>query len=385
MKKLYLIISLFIFYTVIYAQNTETDKLLNKLVEKQILTQKEANEIKEESKKESNLSNKTEQATQKVRNIFNNTPYFELGGYGLLLYQYNSRSEIKESSVPRVVFISAKGKVTDKIGYSILTELANPRLYEFYAEFTPYKELNFKVGQAKVPISIENLISLTNLETIMNTRSISNLIGMSDDVMKKQNGINNTGRDMGIQLYGSTFNISGHDLIQYSAGIFQGSGINTNDKDNSKDFAGTLLFQPIKGFRIGGSVLFGEATYKINDKNMPINHVRNRWMISSDYKSDRFYARAEWIRGKDSSIEKEGLYGTLQYYVLPKKLSLVGKVDYFNKNKDSNVEVVDYLAGVDYYFYSRCRVQINYQYSDFSKKWDSKNSHNILGQLQFVF
>lgn len=385
MKKVYLILSLCLGSIFMYSQNTETDKLLKKLVEKEVLTQDEADEIKKESMEENSSSDKIEETTNKVRNIFNNTPYLQLGGYAQFLYQYSNTAKIKNNSIPRVIFLSARGKVTKNIGYFILAEFADPRLYEFYAEFTPYKEINIKVGQAKVPISLENQISLANLETILNTRSVSSLIGMGDDVMRIQNGINNTGRDVGIQIYGSLFDISGHDFIQYGAGIFQGSGMNTFDKDNSKDFAATLMFQPVKGFRIGSSISLGEATYEIIPSSEQLSHVRNRWMISTDYKSDRLYVRAEWIKGKDSSIDKEGLYGTAQYYVLPQKLSLVGKVDYYNQNKNTGSEVIDYLAGIDYYFYSKCRVQVNYQYSDYSHKWDTKNSHNIIGQLQFVF
>ena len=113
--------------------------------------------------------------------------------------------------------------------------------------------------------------------------------------------------------------------------------------------------------------------------------MRNRWIVSSDYKSDRLYTRAEWIKANDAGIAKEGLYGLVRYYFLPEKLSAIGKIDYLNQNKDTGDEVIDYLVGLDYYFYKQCRIHLNYTYSDYSRVWGEKNSHHVVAQLQFVF
>lgn len=389
MKKLCLILSICMIAMVGYAQ--DNNELLKKLVEKEILTQEEADEIKKESATKSNQTeptDKIDQAAAKVRGIFNNTPYLQIGGYGLFMYNYSNVADTKHNAQARVIFLSARGELGNNFKYFFLTELVNPMVYEFWGEWSPLKELNVRAGQFKAPYSLENQISLTDLETVFNTRSVSSLIGMGDDVQTYQNGKNNTGRDVGLMLSGSLFTLNNHDFIQYAAGVFQGTGLNTSDKDNSKDFSASLMFQPLKGFRVGGSVYYGDATYDISGKRIKENeltYTRNRWMLSADYKSDRLYARAEWIHGKDGKIDREGLYGTVKYYVAPKKVSLVGKVDYYNSDKDLNTEVLDYVAGVDYYFYKNCRMTVNYKYSDYSKKWDQKNSHSVIGQLQFVF
>lgn len=387
MKRLCLILSVCLIAMMGYAQDNN-DELLKKLVEKEILTQQEADEIKKESTSKTQQTepvDKIDQAAAKVRGIFNNTPYLQIGGYGLFMYNYSNVNRVKHDVQARVVYVSAKGDLGNNIRYSFLTELVNPMIYEFWGEWSPLKELSFRLGQFKAPYSLENQISLTDLETIYNTRSISSLIGMSDDVQRYQNGKNNSGRDAGFMVSGSLFTLKGHDFIQYAAGVFQGTGLNTSDKDNSKDFSASLMLQPLKGFRIGGSVYYGDATYIMPGSSELTNHTRNRWILSADYKSDRLYARAEWLHGKDSKIDREGLYGTVKYYVCPQKISLVGKVDYYNSDKDINSEVMDYTAGADYYFYKNCRFTVNYRYSDYSKKWDQKNSHSVIGQLQFVF
>lgn len=381
MKKVCLVLSLYLVSMFTYSQNSETDKLLKKLVEKQVLTEQEAEEIKKESKKENLSASKIEQTADKVRNIFNNTPYFQIGGYGLFLYRYDNTERIKHDAKARVIFLHAKGQLTDNISYFFMSELVDPQLFEYYMDWTPIKEINFRFGQFNVPFTLENPISVSSLGTIQNSRSVSSLAGMANDVMSYQNGKNNSGRDMGMQISGNLLN----DKVEYSVGIFQGSGMNTSDKDNTKNFAGTLLLKPVKGLRIGGSALFGGATYQLPFETVADTHVRNRWSFSGDYQSERLYVRAEWIRGKDSSTKKEGIYGTTEYYIVPEKLNIIGKVDYYNQDKRTGNEVIDYLAGLDYYFYTRCRVQINYQYSDYSRIWDAKNSHTVMGQLQFVF
>lgn len=377
MKKLLLLLSLCAVYIFSSAQDSNND-LLKKLVEKNILSQSEADSLSLPQKKSFS------QTTNKIREAFN-TPYMRFGGYGLFMYRYSDVSSVKHNAEARVIFLSMRGELTKNLKYFILAEFVKPRPYEFYAEWTPVSEFNFRAGQMKTPLSLENQMSLTDIEGILNTRSISALIGMGDDVQAKQNGLNNTGRDVGVLAYGNIFKAQTHDLLEYKVGLYQGTGINTSENNNSKDFAANLMLQPVKGFRIGGGAYFGEARYAIASGQAEDNHVRNRWIVSSDYRSERVYARAEWITANDGAISKEGLHGMGMYYFIPKKLNAFAKVDYLNQNKDTNSEVIDYTLGVNYHFYGPCRLQLNYIYSDYSKNWVANNSNTVLGQLQIVF
>lgn len=381
-KKLFIISVLLLSFTTIYGQDSDTT-LLRKLVEKQVLTQQEADEIMSQNqpkpqKKETGL------IPEKVRQAFN-TPYMNFGGYGLLLYKYNDVSKVKSDLNPRLLFISMNGMLYKNLGYSVLAEFVNPLIHEFYGVWTPSDAFNFKLGQMKVPFTLENQFSLTQLETVYNTRTISSLVSMADDVMKLQNGKNNGGRDIGFSASGTFINMKGYNLLEYGIGMFQGSGISSPEKDNVKDFSAQLILQPIKGFRFGGSVYLGAATYTLSPDVAIATHTRDRWALSTEYRGERIYARSEWLHGNDGGIKKEGIYGTVLYNIVPKRVNIIGKVDYFNKNKDANEEVVDYTFGANYYFYNLCRVQLNYTYSDYSNQWGARNSNNILAQLQFVF
>lgn len=382
MKKLLSMLSLCFACVIVCAQDSN-EGLLRKLVDKNILTQAEADSLRTESDKgkaEKSINN----VTDKIRHAFN-TPYMRFGGYGLFMYKYSDVSDVKHSAEARVIFLSVTGELTRSLKYFILTEFVNPKVYEFYGEWTPAEQFNLRLGQSKIPLSLENQMSLTAIEAILNTRSISALIGMRDGVMWLQNGINNTGRDIGMKAYGGLFKTGTHNLLNYDIGIYQGTGMNTSENNNSKDLAVNLMFQPVKDFRIGGGAYFGEARYVKPGDTERDNHVRNRWIVSSDYRSERVYARAEWIKANDGGISKEGLHGMGLYYFLPKKLNAFAKVDYLNQNKDISSEVTECTLGVNYYFYGLCRLQLNYIRSDYSKSWGAPNSNVVLGQLQIVF
>lgn len=365
-------------YTTSYGQNSN-DELLKKLVEKNILTQSEADEIQKESEPKDESSS-LEKTTRKIREAFD-TPYLKFGGYGMFLYRYRDFGDIRHSAEPRVVFISMSGELLKDINYYILAEFVDPMPYEFYGEWTPSKTFNVRAGQMKTPLSIENQFSAAALDAINNTRSISNLTGMGGDVLTPKKTNSSGGRDIGIRISGALED----DLLEYVVGLYQGAGINTSENNNSKDLASSLYIQPVKGLRVGGSVYFGEANYSIDNIAPKDNHVRNRWILSSEYKSDGFYARAEWLHGNDGGIKREGLYGTANWYFVPDKLQALATVDYYNQDKKANSEVMDYTVGMNYWFYKRCRLQLNYTYSDYNKNWAANNTNTVLGQLQIVF
>lgn len=378
MKKVFFMLVVSIMCISLSAQDANNE-LLKKLVEKQVITQQEADDILKDG-----ASKPDKSKTEFIREAFA-SPYMRFGGYGLFMYNYSDVKEVKHSVEPRVVFLSMRGQLPGKVNYFILAELVNPRVYEFYAEWMPEKEFGIRGGEMKTPNSLENQLSLTELETVFNTRSVSTLIGMGGDVLSLYNSsrniANHTGRDIGIRANGK---IGENDLLEYIVGVYQGAGINMGDNNNTKDFAASLMLQPVKGFRIGGSAYFGQARYAMG-ANTENDHVRNRILVSSDYRDERAYCRAEWIKANDGGIDKEGLYGMASYLLIPQKLSALAKVDYYNRNKANNEEVIDYTMGVNYYFYKQCRLQLNYTYFDFSNTWVAKNSNAVAGQLQIVF
>lgn len=380
MKKYLLIIVLAFVVTTICAQDSN-QKLLDKLVEKQILTQDEAKSLSEESEEEHKKTFK--ESVDKVKNSLN-TPYLQLGGYALLHHSYSNTRAIKHNTAIRYAFMSLKGEPVKKLNYFVLFSLRHAELTEYNVTWAPSEALQFKVGQQKTLISLENQISLVSLEFIQNAKMLEYLIGGGYDALAVQNGKHNSGRDIGMKMFGNLFIKNNRPLVEYAVGIYQGSGVNTAAQRNNKDFAANVLISPFKGFRIGGGTYLGEAVYSIGG-NDRVAHVRNRWIASTDYKSDRFTARAEYTYANDAGINKEGIYGIATWACVPQKCYLLGKVEYYNADKNIGREFIDYGVGFNYHFTKMCRIQTNYTYTDNSRKWGGKNSHLAEIQLQVVY
>lgn len=321
-----------------------------------------------------------------VRKLFN-SPYLQLGGNGQFMYSYSDVNEIHHDTKAKNLFLSVNGKLNDSFRYGFLLEFVNPSVQEFWGEWTADAAFNLKVGQFKSPFTLESQLVPATLETASYSRTIANLVGYagSDDVMRLQNGKNNFGRDAGIMASGELIPLASHRLIAYSVGLFQGTGVTTSATNNNRDFAAMLLLKPVKELRVGGGAYFGQATYVKPGTDLYSDHVRNRWYLSADYKSKRFTARTEWVNGNDAGIKKEGVYALGLYYLIPEKLNILGKIDYYNRNKDVNADVFDYTCGINYYFYPQCRVQLNYTYSDYSKEWGAKNANMVFAQIQVGF
>lgn len=389
MKQKIIFLALILFGSSMLAQTDNT--LIEKLVEKNVLTRDEADDLLQEQSEESSRIN-----LNNIKALLSR-PYLQLGGYGLFTYEYGSQKEVKHNVSPRLVVLSIRGTVAKNVSYLVLMDFASPSLLEFNAEWKPASAFALKAGQFKTPFTLENQYSPTALETVNNTRSLAALAGMAGDPQQFTDSkfSNKGGRDLGVQISGEVLNLGTHNLFSYAGGVFQGQGINQRDVNNTKDFAGSLYLQPIKDLFVGGSVYFGQVAQYYTDyywngsyyDNGYKTQVRERWALSAKYSCEKFDARAEYIIGNDGGFDREGCYGTCTYKLAENKLYLVGKVDYFKKEsyQKRDTEVLDYTAGLNYNFYKTCRLQLNYTYSDYNKNWAAKDCSSVMAQMQIVF
>lgn len=378
----YLFFGITILYTTVTFSQNDNQLLLNKLVEKQILTNEEAEEIAQETKNEKAFQEK--KIAEKINSMLTPQPYLQLGGYALLHQSYSNTRDVKNESAIRFAFLSMKGEPIKNLNYFILFSVRHAELTECNVSWKLHNALQFKVGMQKTLIALENQISLVNLEFIQNAKMMDYLVGGGYDVLRRQNGKHNSGRDIGVKMFGELLKQDKHSLIEYAIGMYQGSGINTPAQRSNKDFAANLLVSPIEGFRIGGGVYLGEAVYNLEGQLPKQAHVRNRWIASSDFKKNNFSARVEYAYANDAGVNKEGCYGVCSWRFHP-KLDLLAKLEYYNDDKTIGREFIDYGTGLNFWFGKMCRIQANYTYTDFSKIWAQKNSHLVEAQLQIVF
>ena len=382
MHKYFLLILIFFNISISFGQSSEN--ILKLLVDKQVISQEEAETLAKENKEDEKAEEQqNENILKKIKTAFNSSDVFNLFGYGQALYQASDNKEINNEMKVNRIILFAVGNLNPQISYMVMYDFGpNAKMHEYYGEYTPTNAISARFGQFKIPFTIENPMSPTRWEGIYGSLSVNALAGVATDVIGPK-----AGRDMGLQLSGKLLQKKDFYQIEYAAGLFNGTGINTSENNNHKDFVGTLTYQPIKGLKLAGSGYSGKAPYhlgqdQIQDTYEIKNHVRNRWSAGGEYTDNQWYARSEYLCGNDGGINRDGFYFVGMWKPLPDRLEIFGKYDYYNPDKDYKLnKMYEYTAGINYYFGHLSRIQLNYIRSDFNDKINNM----IATQLQLFF
>lgn len=391
MKRSILLIVFALVMTAGFAQNARD--VLQVMLDKELISQQEADSIILESEKK---KEKPAQVISRIKTAFTSNA-FRLSGYGQVIYSATehvgniapvSASTHNSIDVARVIlFATGKLGSKDQFGYMIMYDFGpGAKLHEMYGEWTPLNAFNLRFGQYKIPFAIENQLSPTRIETIYFSRSGAAMSGSGGDFNQYNpdgswSGAK-AGRDAGIQVSGRLFPGKDVDRVEYYAGLFNGTGFNTKDNNNHKDFVGSLYFRPAKEWKIGGSVYSGKLYGSIKGGTLG-NHVRNRWAAGAEYAGKSFYLRSEYIEANDGGLDRCGGHVSGVWKIVPNKWEVLCKYDYYNDDKSAKSnEISDITAGINYYFSYLSRLQLNYIYTD-NKALGSNNM--IAAQLQVFF
>lgn len=339
------------------AQSQSTDDVLNILVQKNLIAQKEADSIRADAA----ISAQTNLAKIKAFPV-NATKKITLAGYTQVRYQALEQTGAIDEFDIRRARVDLKGSISPYWGYRLQFDLAGtPKLIDAFVEFKLNDYFNFTVGQAKIPFSLENLASSPKLELIDRSQVVEALTARGRD----ENG-NQNGRDIGIQVGGSILKLKDRPVVDYRLGVYNGSGINTTDKDEDKDYAARLILYPVTGLAVSGAWYDGSRFIpEVRTGTVvttPAQSVtRNRFGFDLSYDLKNFSLRSEYIFGKDDQTEREGYYVLGGYYFFQKKLQLVAKYDFYDANK-ANVDDASTWAvlGANYNFNPNTRLQVNY-------------------------
>ena len=307
----------------------------------------------------------------KIENILSKLPKVS----GLINFRYRM-DEDKSTFDIRRARLDVKGDVGKMFDYRVQVEFASSvKLLDaqIRAKIKPY--FNVQIGQFKVPFSLENPYSPTGLECIDNAMVITKLVGYEDI-----SGINANGRDIGVMLYGGIFQREDYNIIDYSIGVFNGSGINVRDNNKSKDIIARINVNPIKPITLSVSGYLGEAY--LNDSMK--HETRDRVAFGVRYDDKKWLFRSEYLYGMTSKTESMGAYAVLAYTFF-KKIQPVLRVDYFQQNIDkASTGEIDYMAGINYWFIpQKIGLQLNFTYKTFEDS--KKNTANlcIMGTAAF--
>lgn len=341
-----------ILFTAFTVKAQQNEDLLNVLIKKGVVTQQEADSIRADQAVKAQAKKDKDKENQHGITIGSRALQIS----GLIQTEYEG---FQQSSVPNTFLLhrarlDVKGDINDNWNYEVYTEFAGTtKLLDAYTTYKIADYLKFTAGQFKVPFSLESLIADSQLDFIDRSQVVNALAGRSSDVVGNQNG-----RDIGIQLNGSFVKLNNQYLFDYTFGVFNGAGYDvTTDNNNHKDIAGRLSIHPIKNLSVSGDFYNGQGNYGTPAKNQK----RNREGVDARYVIGGLSIQAEYDKGTDGTIKRDGWYGQAAYFVIPKHLQLAAKYDTYDPNQiTTNVRTNYYTGGVNYFFNNWAKFTVDY-------------------------
>lgn len=222
----------------------------------------------------------------------------KFGGYVVGTYKYDSQEgkEGGEGFGLRFLRLYLDGTVFKDFKYRVQMHISgepgtktSARVVDAFISWQHWHFIGAKIGEFKRCFTFENPMNPWDISGGDYTQLTKQFTGPGGDYYP--GGTSSSGRDLGFQLYGDAFPVgkTRHYLLHYQAGIYNGQGINTGDKDKEKDYIATVQVQPVKGLYVG---LFGWSG-SFHD-GMQSNYFK-RWAAGVSYEGF-LSARAEYAR-----------------------------------------------------------------------------------------
>ena len=316
-------------------------------------------------------------------------------GYAQAGWSYQDPNGMKTNSYNlKRTLLWAKARITDRWSFLFMHDF-NSVVQEFYTDYriTRNNALSVRFGQFKHSYTMENPMSPTQLELIdVYSQAVLYLAGEGPDPL---NGVN-YGRDQGLMVFGDLFK----NVVHYELALMSGQGINRKDQNNQKDLIAKLELRPLKGLRIVGSGYLGTGnaadSAAWNTVKKGENYKRNRYSAGIEYKTLSYSAakykearpasiRAEWLGGKDGNVGSRGGYVTTCVPVVG-ALDVVASGETFDRNTGvEGWDQTNLTLGLQYWFYKKCRLQLQYTRCMCGEKISSKDYNWLQAQVQVAF
>jgi phosphate-selective porin OprO and OprP len=361
MKHSYLFASLFAFVLLLSAVTSraqQTNDLLNILVKKGVISQHDADSIRADAAVKEQQKLDQDKANQ--HGVYIGSRALQLSGLIQTEYEGFQQKGVNNTFLLHRARLDVKGDINDNWSYEVYTEFAGvtPKLLDAYSTYKIVDAFKITAGQFKVPFSLESLIADSQLEFIDRSQVVNALAGRSTDVIGNQNG-----RDIGIDANGSFAQLDNKQyLFDYVIGVFNGAGYDvTTDNNSHKDIAGRLTIHPINNLQFSADFYNGQGNYILPGAKVATNNTRNREGIDARYVIGGLSLQAEYDKGTDATIKRDGWYGQASYFVLPKHLQLGVKYDTYDPNTVTINDATNiYTGAASWYFNDWAKFTLNY-------------------------
>ncbi|MFU8856411.1 MAG: porin [Deferrisomatales bacterium] len=373
--------------------------LLQRLVEKDIISEEERKELAKEQDVVS---------AHRGRSFSWATPdgafRAELYGYGQVRYTFDDRDQgdnRSNFSVQRMRLGLRGNAFIKDLKYQLLLNVYSGdenrvSLFDWFADYTPLPELGLKAGHYKVPYAVQWNISAANLQFVERTTVDANF---------------RFDRDTGVTVHGTFFS-----MLSYDVGVYNGEGTNKNNPDDGHLYVARLTLEPLGRYALAESdiarskspiVLLSAAFAQNNDV---ASHTRGNLngrltaLGPSDVTSWNGFAGLKWmgasaqaeyhrrkIDPEDSTLDDEtavGFYAQGGYLVWKNKLEVAGRYEYFDPNDDLADNLRQEYGGAVSWFFAGHRNKLQadfFRINTQSRTADSANDNRLRVQYQLAF
>ncbi len=358
-----------------------SEAILRMLVKKGVVTEDDVEELKAEIAREKKTEPLPAKLAEAIQPAFAKEGQLKFKGYVQGRYEWHQLDSSKDTFRLKAAYIVPYGTIVPGWDFEVEIDAADssgkPMRNAFieFTAFNPYTRIRF--GQQKPGYSEEFWTSSTVIDTIERALPVTRL---------------SAERDIGINAFGALF----EDRVDYSIGIFNGSGINTMDNNDSKDVAGRIVFSPFKGseglsggFKAGGAFWTGKQP-QTEFEGTPVSGRRNRYAGLLAYQYSRLKLQSEYLfqafdkaaggRKKSDGWYLLGAYDLMDDYP---NLQLVAKFEQYNPDIDASRDRSDIATvGINYFFNKYVKVMANYR---FRYEQNEIRNDEFLTQLQAKF
>lgn len=275
--------------------------------------------------------------------------------------------------------------ISGKTGYSA-------QLTDVFVNWNRYDFANVKLGQFKTPYGYEQLLPDTKILTV--ERSLPN------DMLTLS-------RQIGAAVSGDFLD----SRLGYSAGLFNGNGVNNGFNDNNEfQYVGRIQGTPLKT-KLGEqdvTVGLGVNGFYSNDDALRLTGFgfdsvpggavdnlftgsRSGWAADAQFKLGLFGLYAEFFQtffepANAASFDSTGWYVMGSYDILPKKLQAITRFESFDPNTSVDGDSTDvWTFGLNYFLKGDdIKLSANYLIGDSAtteREWEGR----FLGRVQIVF
>ncbi|MBW1670366.1 MAG: hypothetical protein JRI67_07330 [Deltaproteobacteria bacterium] len=421
MKKISLIVfiitSLLITFGITQSWAGEVDILVNKLVEKGLLSQSEAQQLLDEMQKEAVVleEQRKQEVVKEIKDQELAVPRALKGlNIGMLAYvDYSNGIKPepgdKDSSFNhfRITrgYLTVKKEIFPWMHTRITIDTHQDsdgdykeRLKYLYAEFRPpdlgpLTGIKSEVGLGHIPwldfeehinpyrcqgtMAIERAGTFNSADTGISLRG--DFAGKLEDAKEKTGNHHYDGH------YGS-----------WHLGVYNGSGYHASEKNNNKVVEGRLTLRPLPdllpGLQLSYFGIYGEGNAKASNGDYPDYEVNmgmlsyeHPWgILTAQYFQTEGNAKSKWVDADGDALDTEGysFFGNLRLPVLDRKFSLFARYDHFDQDDDNKIgndaDYDMYVGGFAWDVYKSNMLLLSYETTNYGDDAGTKGNVPVL-------